>query len=33
MALSAAELPRSEKNRISHRALAAQQLRELLRRS
>jgi len=33
LALSAAELPRSEKNRISHRALAAQQLRELLRRS
>ena len=32
MTLSAAELPRSEKNRISHRALAAQQLRELLRR-
>ena len=33
MAFSAAELPRSEKNRISHRALAAQQLRELLRRT
>jgi XTP/dITP diphosphohydrolase len=33
MALSAAELPRAEKNRISHRALAAQQLRELLRRT
>ena len=31
MALSAAELPRAEKNRISHRALASRQLRELLR--